>query len=273
MGHSVVDSWRHTAIRMRRAGPAIVRPLTPFTAVILVWQAIAASGAVNSYLLPPPTAVLSRLIHLAATGDLFADTALTVYRTLAGFGIAILVGASIGFWMGTSAFGELLLGPVVSFLFSTPKISFLPIFILWFGTFDGSKILMTAFICAFPVISACHSGAKDVSRLWRWVGQNIGMSRSRVVRKIMIPATLPALFTGGAISLPFAFIAVSVSEMMSGGGGLGARMMLSARFADSATVVAVIIVLGAIGVALSAALTAARHRLLRWDSTVDTVVA
>jgi len=245
----------------------------PFAAVILVWQGIAASGAVNSYLLPPPTTVLSRLAHLVATGELFADTALTIYRTLVGFGIAVLVGALIGFWMGTSAFGEWLLSPIVSFLFSTPKISFLPIFILWFGTFDGSKILMTAFICAFPIISACHSGAKDVSRLWRWVGQNIGMSRSRVVRKIVVPATLPALLTGSAISLPFAFIAVSVSEMMSGGGGLGARMMLSARFADSATVVAIIIVLGVIGVALSAALTVLRRGLLHWDFTVDTVVA
>ncbi|HEV8259220.1 MAG TPA: ABC transporter permease subunit, partial [Burkholderiales bacterium] len=121
--------------------------------------------------------------------------------------------------------------------------------------------------------SACHSGAKDISRLGRWVGQNIGMSRSGIMRKIVVPATLPALFTGSEISLPFAFISVSVSEMMAGGGGLGARMMLSARFADSATVVGVILVLGVVGVALSAALTALRRGLLRWHTELEVAAA
>src|SRR5215472_10092674 len=112
MGFSVVGFWRHIVTRIRSAAPAIVLALMPFAAVILVWQGIAASGAVNSYLLPPPTTVLSRLAHLVATGELFADTALTIYRTLVGFGIAVLVGALIGFWMGTSAFGEWLLSPI-----------------------------------------------------------------------------------------------------------------------------------------------------------------
>ncbi|HEV8259774.1 MAG TPA: ABC transporter permease subunit [Burkholderiales bacterium] len=241
--------------------------------MLIVWYTIAASGLINSFLLPPPIAVMQRLAHLIATGDLFIDTAITVYRTFVGFAIAVAIGAAIGFWIGTSRFGEWLLSPIVSFLFSTPKISFLPIFVLWFGALDGSKILMTAFICAFPVISACHSGAKDVNRLWRWVGQNIGMSRLRIMQKIVVPATLPALLTGSEISLPFAFISVSVSEMMAGGGGLGARMMLSARFADSATVVAVILVLGVVGLALSAALTALRRGLLRWHIELEVAAA
>jgi ABC-type nitrate/sulfonate/bicarbonate transport system permease component len=240
---------------------------------LVVWGLIVQSGMVTPFLIPPPAAVFGRLVHLATTGDLLSDAAVTIYRTLAGFSLAVAVGAAIGLWMGTSRFSEWLLSPIVSFLFSTPKISFLPIFILWFGTFDGSKILMTAFICAFPVISACHSGAKDVSRLWRWVGANIGMSRRRIVTHIVVPATVPALFTGGQVSLPFAFIAVSVSEMMAGGGGLGARMMLAARFADSATVVAVIILLGAIGVTLSALLNRLRQWLLPWHFETEMLSA
>ncbi len=241
--------------------------------VVLLWALMARSGLVNTFLLPPPATVLARLGDSLRTGQVLADGATTLYRTLAGFLLAVAVGGGIGFWMGTSRVGEWLLSPIVSFLFSTPKISFLPVFILWFGAFDGSKILMTAFICCFPVISACHAGVKDTGRLWRWVGENIGMSRRRITLKIVVPAALPALLTGAQISLPFAFIAVTVSEMVAGGGGLGARMMLAARFADSASVAAAIVAIGVLGVALSSLLTVLRRRLLRWHTEVEAVHA
>jgi ABC-type nitrate/sulfonate/bicarbonate transport system permease component len=255
----------------RSAVRALGRSSLSIAFALLLWGAVAHSGRVNAFLLPPPDAVVERLADSVGSGQLLADGALTLYRTLAGFALAVIVGAVVGFSMGASRATEWLLSPIVSFLFATPKISFLPVFIVWFGTFDGSKILMTAFICCFPVISACHAGVKDVSRLWRWVGENIGMSRRRITLKILVPATLPALLSGAQISLPFAFIAVTVAEMIAGGGGLGARMMLAARFADSPSVVAAILAIGLLGLLLSSLLTVLRHRLLSWHTEIEAV--
>jgi len=251
----------------------IARSTWSVVVVVLVWELIARTGLVNAYLLPPPSAVLARLVAATRSGQLAADTWVTVYRTLCGFGIAVGIGGLVGLWMGRSRAVEWLLEPIVSIMFSTPKISFLPIFILWFGTFDASKILMAAFICAFPVISACHAGAKDINRLLPWVGQNIGMNERRIMRKIVLPSALPAWLSGAQIALPFAFIAIAVSEMMAGGGGLGARMMLAARFADSASVVASLSALAVVGLVMTVALERVRMRLLRWHTEVQAAAA
>jgi ABC-type nitrate/sulfonate/bicarbonate transport system permease component len=95
------------------------------------------------------------------------------------------------------------------------------------------------------------------------------MSERRIFWKIVVPACIPALLNGAEVALPFAFIAITVSEMIAGGGGIGASMMLAARFADSTTVFGWLIVLAAMGALLTTAARAFRESLLRWHTEVD----
>ena len=248
---------------------AYVWPGISVIAVVALWQLATATGRVSSFLLPPPADVARNIALLLANGDLLHQGALSLYRTTVGFGLAVLIGGAVGLAMGSIRSVERAFDPIISVLFPTPKISFLPIFILWFGAFDLSKILITAFICAFPVISACHDGLKDVDSRLAWVGQNMGMSTRRVFLKIVFPATLPALITGAEVSLPFAFISVVTAEMMAGGGGIGARMMLAARFADSKTVFAWLVTLAIIGALLTGLARVLRRQLLNWHTEVS----
>lgn len=243
-------------------------PTVSVVSVIAAWQLIAVHGHISSFLLPAPMEVWRKLALSFQTGDLVLQGTITLYRTIAGFALAILIGAVVGFAMGTTHLMERAIDPIISVLFPTPKISFLPIFILWFGAFDLSKILIAAFICAFPIVSACHDGVKGLDPRLTWVGRNMGMSRKRVFWKITLPATVPALINGAEVSLPFAFISVVTAEMMAGGGGIGARMMLAARFADSKNVFAWLIALAIVGALLTALARWLRRWLLKWHTEV-----
>jgi ABC-type nitrate/sulfonate/bicarbonate transport system permease component len=233
-----------------------------------IWHLLTHVGRIDAYLLPPPEDVAQRLLALLLSGDIAKQTGLTLYRTVVGLGLAVCAGSIIGLSMGKMRAIEQALDPVVSALFPTPKISFLPIFILWFGAFDVSKILIAAFICAFPIISACHEGVKDIDPRLSWVGRNMGMSEGRVFWKIVVPATIPALLTGVEVSLPFAFISVVTAEMIAGGGGIGSRMMLAARFADSKAVFAWLVALALIGALMTGVARILRQKVLRWHTEV-----
>lgn len=244
-------------------------PTVSIIGVVGGWYTLSRVGHIDPFLLPSPMAVLEQLGSLLATGDLVQQAGLTLYRTGIGFGLAVVVGSLLGFWMGKSKAARWFFEPLISVLFPTPKISFLPIFILWFGAFDLSKILIAAFICAFPVISACYEGVKDIDQRLLWVGRNMGIREQKLFWKIMLPAAVPALLNGAEISLPFAFIAVAVSEMLAGGGGVGAKMMLAARFADSKTVFASLITLAVLGALLAICARTVRVYLLQWHTEVE----
>lgn len=256
-------------VRLKRYGEQLGWPAASIAGVVCAWYLLTRFGQINAFLLPSPLMVAERLASLLVSGDLIIQAGLTLYRTLVGFGLAVLIGSLIGLWMGTSRAAEWFFEPIISISFPTPKISFLPIFILWFGAFDLSKILISTFICSFPVISACYEGVKDRDKYLLWVGKNLGMSERKIFWKITLPGVVPALLNGAEVSLPFAFIAVTVSEMMAGGGGIGARMMLAARFADSKSVFASIVVLALLGALLAFGAGVIRRHLLRWHTEVE----
>ena len=254
-------------IRSWRFG-TYIWPAVSVISIVAVWQLLVAFGRIPPFLLPAPLNVCRKLASLLLTGDLIRETGLTLYRTSAGFALAVLVGSGLGLAMGTSRLFARTFDPIISILFPTPKISFLPIFILWFGTFDLSKVLIAAFICVFPVISACHDAIKGLDPRLSWVGRNLGMSTTTVFRKIVFPATIPSLINGAEVSLPFAFISIVTAEMMAGGGGIGARMMLAGRFADSTAVFAWLATLAVVGALLTSLAKVIRRRLLQWHTEV-----
>ncbi|MBI3077348.1 MAG: ABC transporter permease subunit [Deltaproteobacteria bacterium] len=153
--------------------------------------------------------------------------------------------------------------PFVSVGFPMPKVSFLPIFILWFG-YDLSKILLTTVAAVFPIVAATHAGVAGVDRSLLWVGQNLKMREGRIFLRIVLPAILPQIFNGLQIAFPVGLIVVVVTEMLTGGRGVGTVMMMGARFGDSPAVFAGLVLVAALGLASLKGLAAIRARLLRW---------
>lgn len=243
----------------RRLGSAL-----PLIAVVAAWEVASRSGMVTQFLLPPPTAVAERIWDDALSGDLAVNLGLTLYRTLVGFAVAGVAGIALGILMARSPLVGWFFDPIVSVGFPMPKIAFLPIFMLWFGLYDFSKISMTIFNAIFPVITATMAATQGVDRHLLWSARSLGAGERQLLWEIVLPAALPQILTGLQVALPISMIVTVVTEMLMGGLGLGGAMIAASRFADSPGVFAGIIEIAIAGYALVKGMTLLRRRLLLW---------
>jgi ABC-type nitrate/sulfonate/bicarbonate transport system permease component len=241
--------------------------LAPFVSVgllIAAWEIVARSGTVTPYLLPSVGTVLARIGDDAVAGDLWINMTLTLYRAFAGFAIAAAIGVAVGFAMARSRVAHWFFDPLISVGFPMPKIAFLPVIMLWLGTFDVSKISMVVFDATFPVVTGTLVGIAAVERELIWSARNMGATEREVLRQVVLPAALPQIMTGLQVALPLALIVAVVSEMVMGGYGLGGAMMTAYRFANSAGVFAGIVEIAAVGWVVVKAMALVRRRLLLW---------
>jgi ABC-type nitrate/sulfonate/bicarbonate transport system permease component len=239
-------------------------PWISVAAVALGWELFARSGAVTPFMLPKFTTVAARIWSDGASGDLWQNLGLTLYRSLLGFGIAIVLGIALGFAVSYNRFVRWLLDPVISVGFPMPKIAFLPIITLWLGFHDVSKISMVVFDAVFPVLTATIAATLAVERELLWSARNLGAGRGELLREVVFPAALPQIMTGLQVALPIALIVCIVAEMKLGGVGLGGAMITASRFADSPGVFAGIVEIAIAGYLLVKLMAALRRRLLAW---------
>ena len=243
-----------------------VAPFVSLGLLVVVWEAVARSGVVTTYMLPGPAIVFERIRADAVAGDLWINMVLTLYRAFAGFAIAAIVGIALGFAMARNRIASWFFDPIISVGFPMPKIAFLPIVILWLGLFDVTKITMVALDAVFPVVTATLAGIAGVERELVWSARNMGANEREVLHQIVWPAALPQIMTGLQVALPIALIVAVVTEMVMGGYGLGGAMMTAWRFASSAGVFAGIVEIAAVGYVVVKGMALMRRRLLIWHA-------
>jgi ABC-type nitrate/sulfonate/bicarbonate transport system permease component len=237
-----------------------------FTIILLlvIWQLIATSGMVSRFMLPPPALAFERLVEDVISGGFFLKAGETLFRALAGFAAAAIAGVLLGMLMVRSALARWFFEPIISVGFPMPKIAFLPIFMLWFGIYNFSKIGMIIFDAIFPVITATIVGLQSVEREFIWSARNMGATPRRVLWQIMLPAALPQIMTGLQVALPISLIVAIATEMLMGGTGLGGAMLEDSRQADSPAVFAGLIEMIVVGYAAIKLMSFARRQLLLW---------
>lgn len=251
-----------------------VRWLGPFLSLgvlLIAWELAAQSGVVIKFLLPPLSEVLARIGTDLASGKLVYDIAITLYRTLIGFGLAAIFGVSLGILIARVASVRWFFDPIVSVGLPLPKIALLPVFTIWFGFFDLSKILMVAFSSSFQIIIATWAAARTVERELIWSARSLGATENEMLRQVVVPAAAPQILTGLQVAMPICLIVVLITEMTMGGRGLGDSMLKSARYVDSVGVFASIVEIGLIGFGIIKVMEAVRAKLLRWHPEASRV--
>ena len=233
-------------------------------AMIGAWEIAARYFVLSDFLLPPPSLVAIRLYDDVVSGAVPLELEWTLAQALAGFAIAACVGIPVGVLIARTSLGRWFFDPLVSIGLPMPKIAFLPIFVLWFGVFTESKILMVAFNAIFPVIVASWAGTQGVEKFLTWSALSLGSGRRRMLWEIVLPAALPTVFTGLQLALPISLIVEIICEMAMGGQGLGASLMDSMRLADSLGVFSRIVAIAIAGSALLKIMELIRHRILAW---------
>jgi len=250
-------------LRINQVGWRAARWLLVIAAA-LAWEGLARSGRVTSFMLPPLSAVLERIWMDAVSGELFPNLGLTLYRSLAGFLIAAVGGVLLGTLITRSRVARWFFDPIISVGFPMPKIAFLPIIVLWFGFYDSSKMFMIVLDAIFPVVTATVSGILGVERELFWSARSMGANDRQLLWEIALPMALPRILTGLQVAQPIALIVCVISEMTTGGVGLGGAMLNASRFADSEGVFAGILIIAFAGYALIKIMAVIRRRLLRW---------
>jgi ABC-type nitrate/sulfonate/bicarbonate transport system permease component len=256
-----------SGIRFDLAAAAIGRragAIVPLVALVVAWETASRIGVVIPFLLPPLSAVLERVWQDALSGELAVNLGLTLFRSLVAFAIAGAGGVVLGILMTRRRLIRWFFDPIVSVGFPMPKIAFLPIFMLWLGLYDVSKISMAVFNAIFPVITATIAAAEGVDRQLLWSARSLGASERQLLREIILPAALPQILTGLQVALPISMIVMIVTEMLMGGQGLGGAMIAASRFADSPGVFAGIVEIAVAGLCLVKGISVLRRHLLAW---------
>jgi ABC-type nitrate/sulfonate/bicarbonate transport system permease component len=241
-----------------------LRSLASVLLLVAAWELVARTHLTPPLFLPPFSTVAVQLWGSLADGTLVSDLAISLFRAFAGLALATVIGIFIGIVMARSRFLYWFADPLVALAFPSPKIAFIPVFILWFGIESWSKILLVTFACVFPIIIGSYSAAKAINRVLIWSASSLGASRRELLTHLILPACFPRIFATLRIALPVALITTFTAEMVAGGGGMGATLVYSQRFFDSPTVFAYIVVMLCVGLALDAAMLKFQSRYLRW---------
>jgi ABC-type nitrate/sulfonate/bicarbonate transport system permease component len=248
----------------RRSFLQSVLAVYPLIMVAVIWEATTRMGLVRPIFLPPLSTVIASFPALLQRGEIIEPLFVSLGRAAAGLAVSMLAGVSIGFLMASFRSVKWLLEPLIALSFPSPKVAFLPIFILWFGIDHLSKVALVVATCVFPFIIAAEAGARTVPRVQIWAAEMMGTSRLAILWRIILPAALPSLMSGVRIAVPYALVSTFTAEMIAGGGGLGGGLVYAQRFFETTTVFALLLIMIVTGYLIDFLVLGFRQRLLRW---------
>ncbi len=236
-------------------------------ALTVAWVVEAHAALLPTSLLPPPLLVLLTLREMIADGTLARDLAATGTRLASGFVTGGLAGVVLGSVVGAIPLARRLLDPTIQALRSVPSIAWVPLFILWFGIFDLSKILLIAVGVFFPVYLNVAAAVAGTDRKLLEVGRVNGLGTGARMLRIQIPASLPGLVTGLRGGLGLGWMFVAAAELMGASDGLGFELMDGDQTGRPERVIATLLVFAVCGKATDLLLVSVSRPLIAWQDT------
>ncbi|MCO5091615.1 ABC transporter permease [Bosea sp. (in: a-proteobacteria)] len=257
---------RRPAAQRRSYGLAMAGFLLPVVLAIL-WEWLVKAGIANGRLMPPPSVVGRTLWELAASGELATHAAATLWRVAAGFGLGALAGTILGAITGALPVARSLLDPTLQALRAIPSIAWVPLFILWLGIFEASKVALIAAGVFFPVYLGVAAAIQGIDRKIVEVGRVFRLSRLAMVRRVLLPAILPDWVTSLRSGLGLGFMFVVAAEIMGASEGLGYLLVDGQQLGRPDTIIAAIISFAVLGKLADGLLVAITRPFLAWRDT------
>ena len=258
---AVPRSRRPNLGRYGRAGLGLVLPAL----LALGWEVAVRSGLAQGRLLPPPSRIGATLWDLAASGDLWMHVAATLVRVGLGFALGAVAGIVAGALTATLPTLRRLVDPSLQALRAVPSLAWVPLFILWFGILETPKVMLIAVGVFFPVYVGVAGAIASVDRKLVEVGRIFRLSRAAQVRRILLPAVLPATVTALRTGLGLGFLFVVAAELMGASEGLGYLLIDGQQFSKPEQILAAIIAFAVAGKLADALLVALTGPLVRWQ--------
>ncbi len=247
----------------RLAGPLLGLALP--VGLALLWEIAVRMGLSDGRLVPPPSRVYEQFAELARTGELFRHIIATLLRVAVGFALGTVAGTVLGALASYSSLVRRLVDPTLQGLRAVPSIAWIPLFILWLGIFETSKVALIAVGVFFPVYLGVTSAILSVDRKIVEVGRAFRLSGLAMVWRILLPAVLPTYVVSLRAGLGLGWMFVIAAEFMGASEGLGYLLIDGQQLGKPAEIVAAIIAFAVIGKATDWLIVVATTPFLRWE--------
>ncbi|HSE93669.1 MAG TPA: ABC transporter permease subunit [Methylomirabilota bacterium] len=237
-------------------------------AVLVLWEAASRLAILSPRYFPPPTVVVWGLAGSVTTGDLGEHLVVTIARLAAAFAIAAVSGVPLGLLMGRVRPIRDAVDPYIAFLFPVPKIALLPFLLILLGVGEPAFVLTGALSAFFQIVISTLAGVQTMDPRLLEVGHNYGARGARLFRKVILPAALPAIFTGLRLGLGLALVAIVAVEFIAAKSGLGHLVYRHWQMLSTTEMYGAFALVGALGLLLTRGLRALQGRMLTWQEDV-----
>lgn len=237
-----------TSGRAARIWQFALPPLT-IVAVVVAWEALVRLRGIAPIYLPAPSSVFVYLSRMIADGSMPYHLGITLLRIFVGFGLAAVFGIALGVLMGMSRTIARVADVWIAALYPLPKISLIPLLIIWVGTGEAYKIVISAVSAFFPIVISTYSGIRQTDRGLIKAAKDLGANARQIQLKVVIPGAIPSIFAGLHPGMGIAIILVVAAEMIGGSsqGGMGWLLISSGQVMETEKVFASLIVLAVVG--------------------------
>ena len=203
-----------------RSRDRLLNVISPL-ALLLVWEACARLGFIDTRFFPAPSSVISTLIEMLRTGELVTHTAVSLERLAYGTVVGAVPALILGIAMGLNRSIRALFDPLIAATYPVPKSAILPLALLIFGLGEGSKIFMVAIGVFFPMVINTTTGVLEINRIYLDVGRNYKANRWNTFWTIALPGALPVIMTGFRLGIGIGLVLIAIAEMVGAKSGLG----------------------------------------------------
>jgi len=234
--------------------------------LIVFWQVMENAGAVNPVALPAPSAIFSRFLRLCGSGILGSNLLISTGRVLAGYAISAAAAITLGIVLGLSPRARRATDLIVQIMKPIPPIAWIPLVILWFGVGEASKIFLIFLGGFFSILINVIDGIRQTDGRLIEVARAMETPWRKYVFELVIPAALPAIFTGLKVGLSSCWMCVVAAELVAASSGLGYMIMNARQFSQTDVVIVGMLTIGVVGKLMDSGVKVLERRAVKWQT-------
>ena len=236
--------------------------------LLLVWVIGWRTNLINAAYFPTPETLAGAFAELVKNGyqghPLAQHIGISLFRTLVGFAIGVLIGIPVGLLAGYDRRAGAIITPIMAFIRPIPPIAFIPMSVLYFGLGEVGKIVLITFVSFNYVEANAQAGAANIPIMYLRAAESLGLSRLQTFFRVIMPGALPQIFTGLKVALALSWAVVVAAELVGAQTGLGFMISDAAQLFRIPIVYIGIILIGLIGLAMNIALSTLENRTIHW---------
>ena len=256
---------KRSANRMMRLVEKVL-PALSIMIFLLLWELVVRWRGIEPIFLPAPTSIAIHMWQMIADGTMEFHLGVTLLRIFAGFLVAAVTGIALGLLMGMSRIVSRVADIWIAALYPLPKISLIPLLIIWLGTGESYRIVISAITAFFPIVISTYSGIRQADRGLIKAAEDLGANVRQIQFKVVIPAAMPSILSGLQLGMGVTIILIVAAEMIGGSSqsGMGYLLISSGQVMETEKVFASLVVLAVMGAAIIKLQQWADRRIAPW---------